>query len=100
MPNAPNVDGLPIWLQIAVTLAFGICTVAVALRGYFNGDKKEAVIHLPDQSHQFAMIQLSAEISSLEKAITENTFHTRQQVELSREVCQRLRELRERLDDA
>lgn len=107
MPQAPNVDGLPVWLQIVVTLIFGLATLIVGLRGY-SGSRKvtggsdtpqiahladmSAVRHLADQIHV-----LNATMIGSERAVTDLTHFVRQQTDLERELCQRLRELKEEL---
>jgi FKBP-type peptidyl-prolyl cis-trans isomerase 2 len=103
MPNAPNIEGLPVWLQIAITALFGIITLIVGLRGYTGRDKLAATpqsavdvatLHrLIDSNHA-----LAGELINLERSIGEHMHHMRQNNDLSREICQRLREVRERLD--
>lgn len=108
MPEAPNVDGLPVWLQVAVSLVFGIVTLAVGLKGYLNRPDPTP----PGTQPAFAQIidasairnltetcqHLSAEVQSLERSIVDHCHYVRQSIEVNREVCQRLRELRERMD--
>lgn len=108
MPQAPNVDGLPVWLQIAVTVVFGLVTLGVGMRGYLrpagpSSDQTQttfahladmgAIRHLAEVNHQ-----LCSEVVSLERAISDHAHYLRQQMELQRELCQRMRELRDRLD--
>lgn len=109
MPQPPNVDGLPDWLKIVVTLVFGAATLFAVMRGYKNGPKETAsggatttiahladmgaVRHLSDVCHN-----LDSDVVALERQISELTHFTRAQIEIEREVCQRLRELRESMD--
>lgn len=120
MPLAPNVDGLPLWLQVVVSLLFGISTLFVAIQGY-NKRKPEGAVMLapaPDdgamRQAQSAMIvdmavirnlatvmsSTCVQLESLEKATREHTYWVRTQHELEREVAARLRELREALEEA
>lgn len=107
MPQAPNVDGLPIWLQIVLSFAFMVTSVAVAVRGYQTGPKPAepavkaiasavdigGVRELVDVNHD-----LRAEIMQLARATNEMTHFLRENIEIKRELCQRLRELRERIE--
>lgn len=108
MPQAPNVEGLPQWMQIAVSITFVIVTLVIAARGYKSGTEPTvtqpnatiahladmgAVRHLSDVCHQ-----LHGAVVSLERAIEDQTHFMRSHIEVEREICQRLRELRERLD--
>lgn len=110
MPSAPNVEGLPLWLQLAVSIAFVATTMLVAIRGYLpkphlppGGDNAQiigaqfadmgAVRRLAD-----CCIELGVKMEGLEAAIREDTHWRRDGIELLREACQRLRELREHLE--
>lgn len=108
MPQPPNVDGLPGWLQITITLLFGVVTLVVGIRQYQRRPRDDmpmmqapmahladmgAIRHLADTNHA-----LAGEVVSLERCLSELTHHTRQGNEISRELCQRLREVKERLD--
>lgn len=117
MPSAPNLDGLPLWLQIGVTLLFGFTTFMVAYRGYSRkpqdaaallgvrpqGDVAQvqsaaimdigAIRHLSD-----VCIRLTGQMESLEQCVRDQTHWTRNQHELDREIAGRLRELREILE--
>lgn len=106
MPQPPNVDGLPGWLQITITLLFGIATLAVAVNGYRRRQPDPIVAapmaHIADmtaiRSLTDACHNLTGAIVSLERSIDDHTHFERQTAELQREICQRLRELKERLD--
>lgn len=109
MPQAPNVDGLPDWLKIVVTLVFGIATLFAIFRGYKGGVERStagsatttiahladmgAVRNLTDTCHN-----LDTHVIGLERAVGELIHFIRAQTELDREICQRLRELREAMD--
>ena len=102
MPQPPNVDGLPGWLQVLITLVFGAVTLIVAMRGYRAPAREEngngvftdaAHRHLAESIHH-----LNGSIVSLQRSIEDHTHFERQSAELQRELNQRLRELKERLD--
>lgn len=112
MPQAPNVEGLPLWLQITITLLFGLATLGVMMLGYFQrahpkgGEVNEqariisasfadmgAIRHLSD-----VCIQLCGNIERLEEAVREQTHHDRNRNDLLTETARRLREVIERLD--
>lgn len=111
MPQAPNVEGLPLWLQVTITLIFGVATLVVMLRSYnASANKAEGsaiqagptIAHLADMGAVRHLAEvchtLSSDVVSLERCIGEMTHHLRQSNDIDRELCQRLRELRERLD--
>ncbi len=120
MPNPPNIDGLPLWLQICITVLFGLATLFVAAKGYFSstrGGEGAAMLSgsagaQPIQQVQSAAIAdmgairhlsdvciiLSGKIESSEQATREHTHWLRSQHELDREICARLRELKEALE--
>ncbi len=117
MPSAPNLDGLPLWLQITLTLAFGLATLRVAFTGYFKPKSEGAALvtggsGLPVSQVQSALltdmgairhlsdvcIQLTGKMESMETAVREQTHWIRTQHELDREICARLRELREAIE--
>lgn len=107
-PVAPNVEGLPTWLQVFVSLAFVAIMGWVAITGYRKRVEREphgaaqtvlaaipdmgAVRHLAD-----VCVKLGACVESLESATREHTHHVRNLEETQRETCQRLRELKEEL---
>lgn len=119
MPNAPNVDGLPLWLQIFVSLVFGAATLAVGISGYLarkSGGKTDehqtarllgatiadmgALRRLSDSCVQLDghIITLSNQIGRLDDTLQDQIHWDRDRNELMREISQRLRELKERLD--
>lgn len=109
MPQAPNVDGLPVWLQVVVSLVFVFATAAMAYRGLQKRTEREpqgaaqtvlasipdmgAVRHLAD-----VCVRLIHAVEGLETCIAELTHHERNHIEAERELCARLREVRERMD--
>lgn len=108
MPQPPNVDGLPGWLQVTITLLFGAVTLIVGLKGYRSRPRDDAPViqapmaHIADMSAIRHLTEtchtLCGAIVSLERSLNEHTHYERQSAELEREVAQRLRELKERLD--
>lgn len=110
-PQPPNVDGLPGWVQIVVSLAFLALTAVAVGKSYAHpksrggpghGGGEITIAHLSDMSavrdNTDAHRALAAELISVGRIIGENTHYLRENNDLSRETCQRLRELRERLD--
>lgn len=109
MPQPPNVEGLPPWLQITATLLFGIVTLIIGIKGYLKADPLKPLDNAQIIGAQIADMgairrlsdvcsELGYQVKSLEDAIREQTHYDRERSELMRELCQRLRELRERLD--
>jgi hypothetical protein len=108
VPTQPPLDGLPLWAQIVISMMIGVATLAVAFRGYFKHESKSAdtatiagatlmdnlsIRLLGDQ-----LTHLSGDIVSLERSIVDHAHWTRSKFEQDREMCQRLRELRETTD--
>jgi hypothetical protein len=109
----PHIDGLPLGWQITISLIFGLAALGAAYSGYFKKSEKAiqsaepqtaaimaasimdmgAVRHLAD-----VCIILTGAIDTLTKSVDEHTHHERNSVEISREICARLRELKEELE--
>lgn len=113
MPTLPATDGLPVWAQVLVSVLVCIATLAVAFKGYFGKSavptdalpeaKVTAGVLLDNLSIRMLSDQLSHlsnDVVSLERAIGDNTHWVRSKFEQDREVCQRLRELRDALEAA
>jgi hypothetical protein len=118
VPTQPPIDGLPLAWQIVISLIVGLATLAVALKGYFirDGGKRSPSHLLPDspatasimaatiadmgavRNLSDCVLRLDVSVQTLTKAIDESTHHERNNVEISREVCARLRELVEELE--
>lgn len=117
MPTQPPINGLPLEWQIVISLIVGLATLAVAFKGYFVRDNKGSGSHIVPDSPQTAAImaatiadmgairnlsdcvlRLDVSVQALTKTIDENTHHERNSVEVSREMCARLRELVEELE--
>jgi hypothetical protein len=113
VPTQPPIDGLPLWAQLLISLVIGVATLAVAFKGYFIKDKpnvtaensQSASILAASISDMGAMrhlsdvcIRLSGCVDNLTKAIEENTHFGRIGIDLDREMCARLRELKEELE--
>lgn len=116
VPTQPPIDGLPVGWQIAISVIVGLATLAVAFKGYFVGDKDKRSHIVPDSPQTAAImaatiadmgairnlsdcvLRLDVNVQALIKAIDESTHHERNNVEISREVCARLRELVEELE--
>lgn len=114
MPTLPATDGLPVWAQILVSILVCLATLAVAFKGYFGNDKRTparvtestqavslsailgdlgAIRHLSD-----TVVQLNVSVIALTNVLNEGTHWNRNEVEIMREICQRLRELTEELE--
>lgn len=111
VPTQPQLDGLPLWAQLLISLLVAGATILIAAKGYLTknstpdvqaGDKQSAVVlastiadmgavrHLSD-----VCIRLSGCVDKLTDAIEDNTHHTRNRIDLDREIAQRMREARE-----
>src|SRR5690349_21840462 len=114
VPTQPPIDGLPLWAQIIVSLIIGVATLGVAFKGYFQKSDSKAVEPADRQSAAIlaasitdmgairhlsdVCIRLTGSVDALVKAVDEHTHHERNSVEVSREICQRMRELKEELE--
>lgn len=104
MPSAPHLDGLPLWLQIIATVAFGLGTILVAFKAYRPAPKlPESADNAQIIGASFAdmgavrrlgdvCIELGAKMESLEQAIREHTHFVREGNELMRDGYDRLRD--------
>lgn len=113
MPTQPPIEGLPLWAQIVISLLIGVASLGVAFKGYFNKTTETK----PDAGTTTAVVagaslmdnlsirllsdnisNLSNDVVTLERVLSELTHHTRNDVEAKRELCARLRELRDATD--
>ncbi len=109
MPTTPNLDGLPPWLQLLVTLIFGMATLLVAVKGYRNqngatpavkevapGDTSAAIHSAviadmgPMRRLNDVIPSLQNSLQSLERAIEEDTHYARNSADINREICHSL----------
>lgn len=116
MPASPQLDGLPFSIQILLSVLFGVAALGAAFKGYFSKSNPPspesattATLAAATLMDNMSMRQLSDSMAhltndvvgldrcvvSLERAMGENTHWIRQKFEQDREICQRLRELRE-----
>ncbi|HLP67182.1 MAG TPA: hypothetical protein VK181_06655 [Rhizobium sp.] len=116
MPTLPETSGLPVWAQILVSVLVCLATLGVAFKGYFTdrpkneikGDQQTTVAlaaatlmdmgslrHLSD-----TIVQLNAAVLGLTEAVNESTHYNRNEVEVQRELCARLRSLCEEIERA
>lgn len=111
MPTLPATDGLPIWAQVLVSILVCVATLAVAFKGYFGkgegrskGEESATLAgasvldNLSMRQLSDALAHLSNDVVNLERTMGENTHWVRCKHEQDREICQRLRELREELE--
>lgn len=108
MPQAPNVDGLPPWLQIVLSFIFIMTTAAVAFVGYRRRLEREpggaattvlaafpdmtAVRQLTDQTRI-----LCEHVDRLDGTMRDQLHYIRNKIDVDTELCVRLRELKEEL---
>lgn len=110
MPEQPPLDGLPLWAQLAISFVVGLATLAVALKGYLIRDKPAVTGHEPTtaailgasiadmgaiRNLSDCVVRLDASIVALTRTISDDMHYRREGIELNRETCARLRELRE-----
>lgn len=107
-PTAPNVDGLPTWLQVIVCVPFALGLLGAAFQGYRKRLIREpdtaaqtVIASIPDMS---AIRQLTdtcrilcGHVESLNASFRDHTHYLRNKIEVDQELCQRLRELREEI---
>lgn len=114
MPSQPNIDGLPLWAQLTISFIIGLATLLVAAKGYLVKEHKQKGL-VPEGSQTAAIlgasiadmgaiwnlsdcvVRLDASVQALTHCIDESTHYERNNVDISREMCARLRELVEEL---
>lgn len=105
---APNVDGLPAWLQVFVSLAFALTLIWGAFATYRKrvdreptGAGQTIIASLPDMSavrdlnEQCRILCLA--VQGLAADMNDHTHYLRDKIETDRELCMRLRELKEEI---
>lgn len=110
VPTQPPLEGLPLWAQIIISLAIGLATLGVAFKGYFNkdkpdvapGDKQTAAILAASivdmgaiRNLSDTVIRLDASVQRLIDTMTDAAHYERNNNEINRELCARLRALAE-----
>jgi hypothetical protein len=113
VPTQPPIDGLPLWAQLAISFLIGLATLGVAFKGYLVKDKPTLSPSEPQSAAIMAatiadmgairnlsdcVVRLDASIVAMTRQIEEEIHYRRTAIELDREVCARLRELREVLE--
>ncbi len=110
MPATPPLDGLPLWLQVIVTIMFGAATLGVAFKGYrkphagpvpeiSSGAPTAAIIgaSIADMGAirrlSDTVAHLDGSVVALTTTINENIHWSRNQADELREVCQEIRVL-------
>jgi predicted membrane-bound mannosyltransferase len=107
-PSAPNVEGLPPWLQVIVCVPFALALMIGALRTYKKAELREpagasqaVVAAFPDMTAVRQLTDqcrvLSEHVDSLNATLRDHTHYLRNKIEVDQEVCQRLRELRDEI---
>jgi hypothetical protein len=108
VPQAPSIDGLPLWLQVLVTFIFVVTTAGAAFLGYRSRVEREpvgaattvlaafpdltAIRQLTDQSRI-----LCDHVERLDVSMRDHTHYLRDKIEVDRELCMRMRELKEEM---
>jgi hypothetical protein len=113
VPSQPPIDGLPLWAQLTISFIIGLATLLVAFKGYLVKDSHRGLV--PESPSSAAIlgatiadmgairnladcvVRLDASVVALTRCIDESTHYERNNVDISREVCARLRELCEEL---
>lgn len=112
MAEPPHVDGLPLWAQITISLVFAVAALIAAWSGYFkkqdrgvSAEPASAAILAASIADMGAIRQLSdvcirliGAVDTLTKAVDEHTHYERNSIEISREICLRLAELKAELE--
>lgn len=112
VPTLPATDGLPLWAQILISLIVCVATLGVAFSGYFKkpspearGDTTTAAVisatiadmgairHLSD-----TVVQLNASVLALTTSVDESTHFNRNEIDVMREMCGRLRDLADEME--
>lgn len=107
-PAAPNVDGLPVWLQVVVSLIFVFATIVAAFMGYRKLDRREptgaaqtVLASIPDMTAVRQLTDqcrvLCQQVESLDQTFRDHTHYLRNKIEIDQEMCMRLRELKEEI---
>lgn len=109
----PALNGLPFSLQVLLSILFGLAALGAAFSGYFKKgvDKVApdtpataailsatiadmgAIRHLSD-----CTIRLQGAVDNLTKTVEEATHHERNNIEVARELCARMRSLCEQME--
>jgi len=112
VPTLPDTSALPVWAQILVSILVCLGTLGVAFKGYFKKSDEATVTaqttatlagatvmdNLSIRMLSDAIANLSNDVVSLERCMTEHNHWLRNKIDLDKEVAQRLRELREVLE--
>lgn len=107
-PSAPNVTGLPLWLQVVVSLTFLLFTALAAFAGYRKrldreppGAAQTVLASIPDMSAVRQLTDicriLCERMDGVDATFRDHTHYLRDQIEVDRELCMRLRELKEEI---
>lgn len=104
VPQPPNVDGLPLWLQIVLSLLFVVTTAGIAFVGYRQRLEREpsgaattVMAAFPDMT---AIRQLTdtcrllcQNVEQLNATLTDHTHYLRNKIDVDAELAHRAREL-------
>lgn len=112
MPTLPPLDGLPVWAQILISVIVGVATLGVSFKGYFGNKNAPATstghtaaiaaASIVDTSSFAQLAQtvviLNTNVLALTNCIAENTHHNRNEIDVLREMCGRLRDLADEME--
>jgi hypothetical protein len=106
----PAIDALPVWAQILITILVGCATLGIALKGYLSKATPSVVPESPATAAIMAAtiadmgairnlsdvcIRLTTAVEMLMHSVDDHTHYKRNNLDLDRELCARLRELKE-----
>lgn len=99
------------WAQILITVIIGIGTLGASLKGYFGNKNLPAATNqtasiagasVVDNAIFYRLVEtvvvLNSNVVGLNTTVAESTHHNRNEIDLLREMCQRLRELVEEME--
>lgn len=114
MTQPPHIDGLPLWLQAVLSVIFGLAALGAAYKGYFtkSGERVETRQTAPQaqlmaatiadmgaiRNFTDAALRLEVAVQGLCREIEDAKHHERNNVEVTRELCGRLRALTEMME--
>jgi hypothetical protein len=112
VPTLPPLEGLPVWAQIVISLIVGVATLGVSFKGYFGNKSVPAVTTGHTASiaaasivdvtafHRLSesIVMLNTNVLALSNTVAESTHHNRNEIDLLREMCGRLRALVEEME--
>lgn len=107
-PAAPNLEGVPPWLQVIVCVPFALALLLGAIANYRKkvdreppGAAQTVLAAFPDMSAVRQLTdtcrELCHQFDRFESSFRDHTHFLRNKIEIDQELCQRLRELKEEI---